>query len=271
MSDHINGGSSVRGLAFVKVDSKDGFESAGRKMKVSIITPCFNSEKKIRQTIESVLNQTYKNIEYIIIDGASNDGTLDIIKEYVPRFDGRMKYVSEPDKGIYNAMNKGIRMSTGELIGIVNSDDFYEPQIVERMVHSRIDGVYQVIYSYCKILNNKDKIINIETNSHYDLDRWMIPHVTCFVSRDTYRRYGMFIETWRISADYELMLRYRKRGVVFTQIEEELASFRLGGVSRRKDWRLENAVIRKRYHCISIKEFLAQVYDYMVTNIFINS
>ena len=99
-------------------------------MKISIITPCLNSAKTIRQTIESVLNQTYQDIEYIIVDGASTDGTLEIIQEYEDQFQGRMQYVSEPDNGIYDAMNKGIRMSHGNVIGIINSDDFYEEDAV---------------------------------------------------------------------------------------------------------------------------------------------
>ena len=103
-------------------------------MKISIITPCLNSAKTIRQTIESVLNQTYHNIEYIIVDGASMDGTLEIIQEYEPQFQGRLHYVSEPDHGIYDAMNKGIRMSHGNVIGIINSDDYYEQDAVEKMV-----------------------------------------------------------------------------------------------------------------------------------------
>ena len=97
---------------------------------VTVITPCFNSEKTIRKTIESVLNQTYHNIEYLIIDGASTDKTVEIAKSYEQAFGGRMKIYSEPDKGIYDAMNKGIRLAGGELVGIVNSDDYYETDAV---------------------------------------------------------------------------------------------------------------------------------------------
>ncbi|MDR2407546.1 MAG: glycosyltransferase, partial [Bacteroidales bacterium] len=94
-------------------------------MKISIITVCYNSEKYIRSAIESVLGQTYENIEYILVDGASTDRTLDIIKEYESKFNGRMCWMSEPDNGIYNAMNKGIAMASGEVVGILNSDDFF--------------------------------------------------------------------------------------------------------------------------------------------------
>ena len=98
--------------------------------KISIITVCFNSQKTIGRTFDSVLRQTYPNIEYLVIDGQSTDGTTDIIREYEPLFQGRMKWVSEKDEGIYDAMNKGIRMATGDLIGILNSDDYYEDNAV---------------------------------------------------------------------------------------------------------------------------------------------
>ena len=93
-------------------------------MKISVITATFNSGKTLRDTIESVLRQTYRDIEYIIVDGASRDDTLDIIREYEPRFGGRMRWISEPDRGIYDAMNKGIGMATGAVVGLLNSDDF---------------------------------------------------------------------------------------------------------------------------------------------------
>lgn len=94
-------------------------------MKISVITVTFNSGKTVRYTIESVLKQEYSDYEYLVIDGGSKDNTIDIIKEYEPKFGGRMKWVSERDKGMYDAINKGIRMATGDVVGIINSDDFY--------------------------------------------------------------------------------------------------------------------------------------------------
>ena len=116
-------------------------------MRITIITTTFNSGKTIRDTVESVFRQTYKDIEYLIIDGASKDATLDIIKEYEPKFGGRMRYISEPDRGIYDAMNKGLRMATGDVVGFLNSDDFYtSPAVLERVVQdfskNEIDAVY---------------------------------------------------------------------------------------------------------------------------------
>ena len=102
-------------------------------MLFTIITVCFNSEMTIERTIQSVLNQTCQDYEYIIIDGASTDGTMDIVRKYEPLFQGRMRWISEKDQGIYDAMNKGIGVASGELIGIVNSDDYYEPDALEIM------------------------------------------------------------------------------------------------------------------------------------------
>ena len=109
-------------------------------MKISLITTTYNSAETLRSTFDSVLSQTYTNIEYLVIDGASKDKTVDIIKEYEPKFEGRLKYVSEPDKGIYDAMNKGIRMATGEVVGILNSDDFFTSDDVIACVAEAFSG-----------------------------------------------------------------------------------------------------------------------------------
>ena len=106
-------------------------------MEVSIITVCYNSEKTIERTIKSVLNQTYQDYEYIIVDGASTDKTLDIIKRYEPEFEGKMRWISEQDNGIYYAMNKGIGMAKGKLIGMINSDDYYEINALADMVEAQ--------------------------------------------------------------------------------------------------------------------------------------
>ncbi len=217
-------------------------------MKVSVVTPCMNSAGTIRQTIESVLHQTYRNIEYIVVDGGSSDGTLDIIKEYLPRFHGRMRYVSEKDRGIYDAMNKGIRMTRGGLIGIVCSDDFYEPGAVEKVVSHLTKDRYQVIYGYCRVMADGHAAGFIK-GSHKDLRQHMIPHPTCFVTRDVYRDFGMFLTVFQISSDYELMLRlYNSGEVTFTQIRSVLSNFRIGGESRNLKRRTFENIVFKFYH-----------------------
>src|SRR5574344_2512884 len=115
-----------------------------KKPLITIITVCYNSEKTIERTIKSVVNQTYKNIEYIFIDGASSDKTLDIIKKYMKEY-SFIKLISEKDNGIYDAMNKGISLSTGSIIGMINSDDYYELDAVESIVNNITESDYQIL------------------------------------------------------------------------------------------------------------------------------
>lgn len=223
--------------------------------KVSIITPCLNSEKTIRDTIESVLRQTYKNIEYIIVDGGSTDNTIPIIEEYIPLFQGRLRYISEKDKGIYDAMNKGIKMSRGCLIGIINSDDYYEDATVEKVVDRYRENSEQVIYGYLGLLlgNNRIKIQNF---SHKNLHQNMIPHPTCFVTRKVYQKYGLFRKAFKITADYEFMVRLYEKNVEFIQIPEVLANFRVGGMSSSSRTLIEKSTVKLLYRYISFREYI---------------
>lgn len=229
-------------------------------MKVSIITPCLNSEKTIRDTIESVLKQTYKNIEYIIVDGGSTDSTIEIIKSYQTLFHGRMKVVSEKDKGIYDAMNKGIRMSTGSLIGIINSDDYYEPDAVRTVVNHMTSDKYQVIYGHCRLIRNQ-YLWGYFTTSHEDLGSGMIPHSTCFVTRKVYCDLGLFLTCFKIASDYELMVRlYQTRKVTFTQIRQILADFRMGGISGDEKKAARECAVIKYYHgMISLSRMIGEL------------
>ena len=226
---------------------------------VTVITVCYNCEDTIRETIESVLHQTYTNIEYIIIDGLSTDRTLDIIKEYEPLFEGRMRYISERDNGIYNAMNKGIRMAGGQLIGLINGDDYYELDAVEAAVRNMNSARCQVIYGYMRVL--KENIPKyIAKGNHKNLNKEMISHPTCFVTRRTYQKYGLFLEWFKVAADYELMLRlYGKEDVVFTQVRKVQAYFRLGGASDNKKYALEREVARVMHGALSVGEFVDKV------------
>jgi glycosyltransferase involved in cell wall biosynthesis len=225
------------------------------EMLVSIITPCYNSEKTIEKTLQCIENQTYKNIEYIIIDGASTDRTLDIINSHKAKLDGKLKLVSEKDNGIYDAMNKGISMAKGQLIGIVNSDDWYEGDTVEQVVKAFGKHKYEVVYGMQRnYLGDKEKAVFIY---HHDfLPQQMITHPTCFVTKDTYKDFGVFDTKYRSAADYDLMLRLWESGKVnFTPIMRILSNFRLGGMSGSQTGVRENAVIRYRRGYMSRKKY----------------
>lgn len=233
-----------------------------KKPKVSIITPCLNSATTIEQTIKSVLHQTYPNIEYIIVDGKSTDNTVGIIRKYLPEFGGRMRYISEKDFGIYSAMNKGIKMSAGTLIGIINSDDYYEDDAVENIVRHMTDDKYQVVYGYCRLIKN-NSITGILKNRHEALVQRMIPHPTCFVTRQVYRDFGLFLTAFKIAGDYELMFRlYHSGKVAFIQVKEVIANFRVGGACfNLKRVKCEDAFIRYRYKEISLTDMFMNIFD----------
>jgi glycosyltransferase involved in cell wall biosynthesis len=222
---------------------------------VSIITPCFNSMKTIARTIESVLNQTYKNIEYIIIDGGSSDNTLKVIQEYEPYFEGRLRIVSEKDNGIYDAMNKGIGLANGDLIGIVNSDDYYNLDSVEIMVNNMLDEKHQILYGYQRNLID-DKETKICIYHHNYLDQQMITHPTCFVTKSVYSDFGLYNCKFKSSADYEFMLRIFRGGKVsFKPVYHIISNFAEGGMSSSQVGVQETALLRKQFGIISKKKY----------------
>lgn len=208
---------------------------------VSIITVCFNSETTIERTIKSVLEQTYKNLEYIIVDGKSTDKTLEIVEKYRPLFKGRMKVISEPDQGIYDAMNKGICNASGELIGIINSDDYYETDTVENVVAAMKDEDYQILYGMLRVIKENEDTRVIVMPKHENLENEMLAHPTCFVTKKVYSDFGMYDIKYRSCADHDFMLRMRKHSeVVFIPVYKLLANFTEGtGMSAQESSILE--------------------------------
>ncbi len=205
-------------------------------MKVSIITVCYNAESTIEFALQSVLNQDYKDIEYIVIDGASSDMTLSIIKKY----EGKIaKIVSEKDNGMYYALNKGIELATGDVVGLLHADDFYASnKIISRIVtefqSKNIDAVYgDLQYVFKEDINKVFRNWNSNPyNPSLFLKGWMPPHPTFFVKRECYKDFGKFNTTFSISADYELMLRFLyKHNIKATYIPEVIVKMRVGGVS----------------------------------------
>lgn len=228
----------------------------------SIITVCLNSESTIGQTIDSVLSQSYQDFEYIIIDGKSSDSTLQIIQEFQVKYPNRIKLVSEHDDGLYYAMNKGIALSEGEIIGIVNSDDWYDKDTLSIIHKNYLEDSTTVFYGLIKIFNSQ-KIEMIRGYHHNDFSNSMIQHPTWFVPRSVYEKYGAFDEDYKASADYELFLRFRSHQVKFKMIERVLTNFRRGGIfTHSVVGGIESAKIKRRYGVISSCRYYRVILHY---------
>lgn len=207
-------------------------------MVVSIITIAFNSAQTIRDTITSVLSQSYSNIEYIIIDGASNDATVQIVREYEPLFNGRLKWVSEPDEGLYDAMNKGVKMATGDVIGILNSDDLLYDSNVLRDIALAFDENTDALFGNLYFVKSDDVhcIVRAWKGSTYSSFKkgWHPAHPTFYVRREVYEKYGVFDTSFDVSADFELMLRFIEKNRIRTKyLDRYMVKMRIGGESTR--------------------------------------
>ncbi len=198
-------------------------------MKVSIITVSYNAEQTIEQTIKSVLNQTYEDVEYIIIDGASTDLTCQIIDKYQPYIS---TIISEKDEGLYYAMNKGISCAKGELIGILNSDDIYAENAVSKVVEYYQKTGADVVYGNAMWFEQDREAGIYRCDDIEELwYRMAIPHPAVFVKAEVYKKYGGFHTKYPIAADYELMLRLYSNHLKFGHLEEVITYFRIGGKS----------------------------------------
>lgn len=204
------------------------------KTKVSIITVSFNSMMTIDRTIQSVLEQTYPNIEYLIIDGKSTDTTVQIAESYHTLFNEKgyeYRIISELDQGIYDAMNKGINLATGDIIGLINSDDWYEKDAVENMMDIYNKTSFDVFYADIKIYKGNKNIIkkarlrNIATTRDWN-------HPTTFITKSTYNKYQYQCKT--IYDDWDLILRLRNAGKKIVVLNKVIANFSFGGVSNQK-------------------------------------
>ena len=226
-------------------------------MLFSIITICFNSEKTIERTIKSVLEQTCTDYEYIIVDGASKDGTIDILKRYEPLFKGRMKWKSEPDMGIYNAMNKGIERASGRMIGIVNSDDWLEPDALSILV----SALEEDSDNYNKILTG-EMLFHYQdgTLQHYHTSREKyeqlskkfrmgLNHPSTFVPRSIYDKIGLFDERFKLYADSDFILKCYEQNVGIVFINRVLSNMSDGGASNNiSRAMLKDAILKINLH-----------------------
>lgn len=217
-------------------------------MKVSLITVSYNSAKTIADTIKSVQSQTYKDIEYIVVDGNSSDGTIEIVKQFLDSAkdvsqDASQgvvtKFLCERDKGIYDAMNKGLSLATGDIIGVLNSDDFYcSNDVVEKVVRAFQQNNTDCLYGDLNYVdpNNTSRIVRKWRSGDYRkenfLKGWMPPHPTFFVRKTCYDKFGKFDTRFKSAADYELMLRFLfKESCSAIHLPMVMIHMRAGGVS----------------------------------------
>lgn len=208
------------------------------KLSISIITVSFNSASTIKDTIQSVLSQSYKNLEYIIVDGSSKDGTVEIIRSCGKKIS---KFISEPDLGIYDAINKGIKMSTGDIIGILNSDDsFYNDFVVDNITKAFEDYSPEVVIGDVQFFDpaKSSRILRYYSSKNWSTDKfkygYMPPHPTFYARRGLFERYGLYKTDYRIAADYELLIRFlHVNKVNFKYIEMPFVNMRAGGVSNK--------------------------------------
>jgi glycosyltransferase involved in cell wall biosynthesis len=183
-------------------------------MKISLITPTYNSASTIARTIQSVLAQNYPDLEYIVFDGASTDNTKKIVNDYLDRLN--IKFISEPDNGIYDAMNKGIKIATGDIIGILNSDDFYDnnnvlSNVAKAFEDAAVDVVYGDIRYFGEDINKVTRYWRAGeyTDAKFN-NGWMIPHPALFVRKSIYDKCGLYNTDLKLAADYEFILRLLK-------------------------------------------------------------
>lgn len=208
---------------------------------VSIITVAYNSAATIEDTIKSVLAQTYGNIEYIIVDGQSSDATVEIIQKYEAAFHGRLHWISEKDKGIYDAMNKGISMATGDVVGILNSDDYFTSNdVVERMMSAFADTSLDAVYGDIHFIRdgNPDICVRYYSSKRFSLGwlrfGFMPAHPSFYARRKVFEKAGLYRTDYKIGSDYEMMVRlFLVHHIKAQYIPMDFVTMRTGGLSTR--------------------------------------
>lgn len=253
-------------------------------MKVSLITACYNSVATIRTTIESVLAQRGVDVEYIVVDGGSKDGTVDVIKDY-SICSTWFKYISEPDEGMYDAINKGIKMATGNIVGILNADDMFETEdtlshVVEAFQSGGVGEIVDCVYADVRFV--KDDLQT--TSRYYSAKHWkpwmlqwgkMPPHPSVYIRRELFDKYGLYKLGYDIAADYELLIRYLRVAKLNTRYMNEcLVRMRMGGKSTR-GWKsfktLNKEIVRGNlengYFCcfpMLLPKYLFKIFEFIL-------
>ena len=210
-------------------------------MKISIITATYNSADVLSEALESIRMQTYRNIEHILVDGNSRDGTHDLLREYAESVDYSVRIISEDDKGVYDALNKGIRISSGDVIGFLHSDDFWkDPQLLEKVASSFDSEDIKGCYGNVIFVSRQDvhKVVRKWNGGKFSKSRlllgWMPPHPSVFLKREVYGKYGLFDTNYSVSSDYELLIRFLyKHGINVKYVPSLNVYMRIGGRSTR--------------------------------------
>lgn len=230
---------------------------------VTVVTVCFNAATAIGRTLESVVAQTYPRIEYLIIDGGSSDGTLGVVSEYEPRFGGSLHWSSEPDSGIYDAMNKGARLAKGEYLAFVNAGDRFEPDAIERLVAaataSHSDIAYGGMYQHGGSLGDRSEYRAPQPMSLNPLMRAMPAcHEAMLFRRDLHERVGYYSLDFDVAADYEFVLRCLAAGAKTVAVDAPIVHYELGGTSDQDAPAVEReySAVRKRYGADPVSETL---------------
>ena len=220
-------------------------KSYDEKPLISIITVVFNGEKHLEQTIESVINQSYDNVEYIIIDGGSTDGTIEIIKQYEDQIN---YWISEKDRGISNAFNKGIISATGDIIGIINADDDYTMGCIDKVM-KHYEPEIEMYYGNLATLqdNGEKQVLKSDDKALYNLDKVTMTHIyhpTFFINRRYYKHIGLFNEAYTAAMDYEFLSRGKLSQIKTKFINEVIAEMRSGGISDTMYYKAKAEVIK---------------------------
>ncbi|MDD2680641.1 MAG: glycosyltransferase family 2 protein [Patescibacteria group bacterium] len=247
-------------------------------MKLSLITPSYNSAATITRTVESVIAQNYSDLEYIIVDGASKDNTKDIVLSYQNKIN--IKFISESDSGIYEAMNKGVKLANGEVVGILNSDDMFDnPEVLTKVAalfdDDKIEAVYGDINYFSKDVNKTTRVWRAGEYQENKLNNgWVIPHPALFLRREVYEKCGLFRTDFKLAGDYEFILRILKiHKINLKYLPEVLVRMYNGGVSGnnlgqrikgwkelKKAWKVNNLTLPKlfilRRIIFKLKQFL---------------
>lgn len=241
-------------------------------MKISIITVTLNSSSVIESCLESVKNQTYDNIEQIVIDGKSTDDTLSILKSKPYKIS---TLISEPDNGIYDAMNKGIQNATGDIVGFLNSDDFYENNYILSKVVKLFENNLYIDACYSDLIyvdqNNTSKIVRLVKSSKFKeglfTKGWCPPHPTFFVRRSVYKKFGNFDLSYRFASDVDLMMRFLEKYKIKSKyIPEVWVKMRIGGITNKsiKNIFIQNKEILKSFNKNKIRINLLKFFIYKI-------